>query len=84
MKLKHKADYILDFRGSIASMSLLKMTRIFKEMKSGQVIEIIGSDPDMQNDTLKVLPESSFEVIFMDVVENEGYFYQVQIRKRME
>lgn len=82
--MKHKADYILDFRGSISSISLLKMSRIFKEMKSRQIIEILGSDPDMQKDLFKVLPEASYEVIFINVIEDENYFYQVQLRKRME
>jgi TusA-related sulfurtransferase len=80
--LKRKANYILDFRGSISSISLLKMTRIFKEMKAGQIIEIIGSDPDIEKDILKVLPESSYEMILMDVVEDEENFHQVQIKKR--
>ncbi len=82
--MKPKADYILDFRGSISSISLLKMSRIFKEMKSQQVIEILGSDPDMQKDLFKVLPKASYEVVFMNVVEEEDYFYRVQIRKRMD
>ena len=82
--MKHQADYILDFRGSISSISLLKMSRIFKEMKSRQIIEILGSDPDMQKDLFKVLPEASYEVIFISVIEDEDYFYQIQLRKRME
>jgi hypothetical protein len=60
------------------------MSRIFKEMKSRQIIEILGSDPDMQKDLFKVLPEASYEVIFINVIEDEDYFYQVQLRKRME
>lgn len=79
--MEQKADYILDFRGSISSISLLKMTRIFKEMKARQIIEVLGSDPDMQKDLFKVLPESSYEVVFMNVVEDDGYFYRVQIKK---
>lgn len=78
---KNKADYILDFRGSLSSISLLKMSRIFKEMKSRQVMEILGSDPDLQKDLFKVLPESSYDLVFMNIVDEEDY-YRVQIRKR--
>ena len=53
-------------------------------LKSRQIIEILGSDPDMQKDLFKVLPEASYEVIFINVIEDEDYFYQVQLRKRME
>ncbi len=78
---KIKADYILDFRKSISSISLLKMSRIFKEMKSRQIMEILGSDPELQKDLFKVLPESSYELIFINVVDDDDY-YRVQIRKR--
>ncbi len=78
--MEYKADYIIDFRGSIASISLLKMSRVFKEMKTRQVIEIIGSDPDLKKDLFKILPESSYDVILINDLENEGY--RVQIRKR--
>jgi TusA-related sulfurtransferase len=78
--LEHKADYTIDFRASISSISLLKISRIFKEMESRKIIEILGSDPDLQKDLFKVLPESSYEVILMEAVEGEGY--RVQLRKR--
>ena len=78
-----KADVIIDFRGSISSISLLKTTQIFEKMKPLEIVEIRGSDPDTRRDLFKVLPESSYEVLPADAAEDEGPFHQMRIRKRL-
>jgi TusA-related sulfurtransferase len=80
--LAGKADVIIDFRGSISSISLLKTTQIFEKMKPLEIMEIRGSDTDTRHDLFKVLPESSYEVLSSDATEEEGPFHQVRIRKR--
>ncbi len=78
--MARKADYTLDFRGSISSISLLKMTRIFNEMKPHEIMEILGSDSDTRQDLFKVLPASSYEVAPLDVqVEEDSH--RLRIRK---
>ena len=75
------ADIKLDFRNTFSSISLLKMTEIFSRMQGLQVIEICGSDPDIREDLLKVLPEGSYDVLEGDE-EIAGDFYRVRIQKR--
>ena len=79
--MKRKADHILDFRGSITSMSLLKLIQTFREMKSNEVLEILGSNLESRGDLFKVLPHESYELIYLDVVEEGDCFYQIQLRK---
>ena len=80
--MKRKADYILDFRGTISPISLLKMCQTFREMQSNEILEILGSDADTRTDVFKVLPADSYDVIFMDVVEEADYFYCIQLKKK--
>jgi len=80
--LKREADHILDFRGSITSISLLKLTQTFREMKANEVLEILGSNPDTRSDLFKVLPDDSYDLIFLDVVDEEDYFYRIQLKKK--
>ena len=75
-----EADIILDFRNTFSSISLLKMTEIFKRMQPLQILEIRGSDADTREDLLKVLPETSYEVL-ADSDEGQD-FSKVRIRKR--
>ncbi len=80
--MKRKADHILDFRGSITSISLLKLSQTFREMKANEVLEILGSNLDTRSDLFKVLPDDSYDLIFLDVVEEEDYFYRIQLKKK--
>ncbi len=80
--MKRKADHILDFRGSITSMSLLKLIQTFREMKPNEVLELLGNNLDTRSDLFKVLPDDAYELIFLDVVEEGDCFYQIQLKKK--
>jgi len=78
--LKNEADYIVDFRGAIKSLTLLKLTHVFRAMKSDEVIRILGLDPDTRSDLFKVLPAMAYELIFEE--EREGKFCNIHLKKR--
>ena len=80
--MKRKADHILDFRRSITSISLLKLIQTFTEMKPNEVLEIHGSNLDTRSDLFKVLPNDSYELIFLDVVGEEDSFCRIQLKKK--
>ncbi len=80
--MKRKADHILDFRGSITSMSLLKLIQTFREMKTNEVLELLGSNLDTRSDLFKVLPDDAYELIYLDIVEEGEYFYRIQLKKK--
>jgi len=80
--LKRKANHYLDFRGSITSISLLKLIQTFREMKRDEVLEIFGSNLDTRSDLFKVLPDDAYELIFLDVVEEGDCFYRIQLKKK--
>ena len=80
--MKRKADHILDFRGSITSMSLLKLIQTFREMRPNEVLELLGNNLDTRSDLFKVLPDDAYELIFLDVVEEGDCFYQIQLKKK--
>ncbi len=76
-----KADHIIDVRKSITPLCLLKTTQIFRTMKSNQVLEILGYDPETREDFIKVLPASSFE---LSVMEEDQTVCRIQIKKTSE
>lgn len=80
--MKPKADHILDFRGSITSMSLLKLIQTFREMKTNEVLELLGNNLDTRSDLFKVLPDDAYELIFLDVGEEGESFYRIQLKKK--
>lgn len=45
-----KADQTLDARGLSCPMPVLKTKKAIESLKSGQVLEILGTDPGTRND----------------------------------
>ena len=77
--MAEKADYSLDFSGAITSLALLKLRRVFRQMKSNQTLEVLGLDPDTRCDLFRLLPAVSYELIDMDECENAPI--RVHLRK---
>jgi len=81
--VKRKADHTLDFRGTISTISLLKVTQVFDEMKPMEILEILGCDADTRRDLFKVLPEESYDLITNDEVNAKTRYHRVRLRKRL-
>lgn len=54
---------IIDFRDSLSSISLLKVTQVLGKMSPSEILEIRGVDSDSRQDLFKVLPEAAYEII---------------------
>jgi TusA-related sulfurtransferase len=80
--VKDKADYTLDVRGAISPFSLLKVSLVFQQMKPEEIVEILGCDPEMQRDLLRVLPEGSCEVVFSESAGRDMEISKVRLKKR--
>ena len=45
-----KSDEVLDARGLSCPMPLLKTKKALKQMDSGKILEVLGTDPGSKND----------------------------------
>lgn len=77
-----KPDHILDLRGAIRPITLLKVSQVFREMKEQEILEILCRDPDTRTDIFKVLPPFSYELIIMEELEEDDSSFRVQMKKR--
>lgn len=73
-------DYQLDFKDAITSLALLKLTRVFREMKSDQTLEIRGVDTEARADIFRVLPAVDYEVTVMDRQQDTSF--RIELKKR--
>lgn len=80
--LKKKANYILDLRGTIPPITLLKISQVFREMSHGEILEIFCRDLDTRRDVFKVLPPFSYDLIMMEEMKDESEYIRVQMRKK--
>lgn len=74
-----KADETLDARGLSCPMPLLKTKKAIEKLASGQVLEVLGTDPGTRNDLPNWAKRSGHE--FLGEKEDEG-FNRYFVRKK--
>ena len=71
---------IVDLRGAIIPLILLKISQVFRENETGKTIEILVNEPDIKRDIFKILPPLSYKLVD---INDEGSFYRIRlIRER--
>ena len=71
-------DHILDLRGMIVPLTLLKITQALREIKPGETVEIVGNDPETKRDLFKILRTFSYELLN---THDENTVYRVRLKK---
>ena len=64
-------DETLDCRGLSYPMPLLKTKKVMKKLKSGQVLEVLGTDPGSKNDIPDYAKKQGDE--FLGMEDESGY-----------
>jgi len=77
-----KADYTIDFRGTLSSISLLKVSQVFQEMKPDQIMEICGADPATRQDLFRVLPQAAYQLVTADGDDAQDDICRLQLKKK--
>ena len=72
----------IDFRDSLSSIALLKVTQVLNNMRPSEVLEVRGIDADIRQDLLKVLPQEDYEILESTDRTDPEKFDRIQLRKR--
>jgi TusA-related sulfurtransferase len=54
---------VLDLKGMIPPLTFLKITQAFREIKTAEIMEIIGTDPETRRNFSRILGTSSHELL---------------------
>ena len=65
------ADHILDARGLLCPLPVLKLRKRLKSLEAGQVLELWADDPAAEIDVPHFCTEAGHEYLGMS--ENDGY-----------
>jgi len=79
--LRTQMDHILDLRGLIVPLTLLKILQGFRAIGSGETLEIIGTDTDTRRDVMSVLKTSPCKVLG---IRDEKDRYIIRLMKNAE
>ncbi len=80
--LSQQVDVLLDLRGSICPITLLKVRQVFRTMKSNQVLEVLIRDTDTRTDLFKILPNGAYELIDRRVLCDRELYYRIRLKKK--
>ena len=69
----------LDCKGLSCPMPIIKLAKAMKKMPSGNVLEMVGTDPGSKEDVPKWCSKTGNE--FLEAVEENG-LYKYYIRKK--
>ena len=67
-----------DFREAFKPFTLLKVTQAFREMKPGDILEVVGDDPKTRREIFKVLQTVNYTVVD---TEEDGKYYCICFKK---
>jgi TusA-related sulfurtransferase len=73
-----KMIHTLDLRGMILPFTMLKLSNEFRKMRAGEVLEIIGTNPDDRQYILEILTTLHSEILG---VHKKKDCYLIRIRK---
>lgn len=73
-----KSDRVLDLRGWSCPWCILKTKSLLKRMSTGQILEVLSTDPEAQINFPLVLEKSKDRVI--NVKQDKGYFHLFLLR----
>lgn len=71
-------EKLLDLRRLILPFTLLEITHGFRKLQQGEILQIVGTNPDFRKDILKVLKTLPCELLYIGHAKN-GYF--IRLRK---
>jgi TusA-related sulfurtransferase len=77
-----KADEKLDCFGLLCPMPIIKTTQKMKEMKPGEVLEIIATDEGIKPDIKAWAQSTGNELLKIEEEEGEPTVYHVFVRKK--
>ena len=75
-----QVDHVLDTSGLSCPMPLLKTKKTMKGLKSGQVLEIIGTDPGSKNDIPDYCNKGNAEFLGMEDKAGGTTHYYIKIK----
>lgn len=76
--MTQKVSRVVDLRGLIAPVTLLKVKQAFGSIETGETLLILGSDPETRRSLFRVLDAGGYEVVGMK--EGAGS-YQICLKK---
>ena len=76
--METKIDQTLDCKGLSCPMPMMKLAKAMKGMNSGEVLEMLGTDPGTKSDLPKWCEKSGNEVVGQEELDGGVFRYLIK------
>jgi len=76
--METKIDQTLDCKGLSCPMPMMKLAKAMKSLNSGEVLEMLGTDPGTKSDLPKWCDKTGNEVLHQEEVEGGVFRYLIK------
>jgi len=76
--METKIDQTLDCKGLSCPMPMMKLAKAAKAMKSGEVLEMLGTDPGTKSDLPKWCEKSGNEILHEELLDGGVFRYLIK------
>jgi tRNA 2-thiouridine synthesizing protein A len=76
--METKIDQTLDCKGLSCPMPMMKLAKAMKDLKSGQVLEMLGTDPGTKSDLPKWCEKSGNEMMSEEMLDGGVFRYLIK------
>jgi len=82
--MKNQPNHIIDLVGLIAPVAALQAVEKFREMKTGECLEMINCNHETKKMILQFFPKSSYQLLHEKKMHPNSFSYQIAIQKTGE
>ncbi|MBE0639700.1 MAG: sulfurtransferase TusA family protein [Bacteroidales bacterium] len=76
--METKIDQTLDCKGLSCPMPMMKLAKAMKDLKPGQVLEMLGTDPGTKSDLPKWCEKSGNEMLNEEMLDGGVFRYLIK------
>jgi len=81
MRLKNQSKHSVDLVGLIAPVAALQAVQQFREMKTGECLEMKNCNHETMKMILRFFPKAAYQLLHKERMHRKSSLYQVKIRK---
>ena len=79
--MKNQSNYKLDLNGFMAPVAALQAVQKFREMKTGECLEMVNCNHETMRMILRFFPKSAYQLLDEEKMPQQSFLYRVMMRK---
>jgi len=84
LQMRNQLNHIIDLSGFMAPVAALQAVQKFREMNTGECLEMVNCNHETMRMILRFFPKSSYQLLDEKKMTVQSFLYRVMMRKIAE